>query len=135
LRVTYGFPGAEENIGDELSASRRDGPADGLVLGGVLTSGSSVDILEDLVETEFTEALSGVTDQGRKPAESETLEAFSGLDLGETVADRLVETGVSLFAEKMVNMWTRQSIIFADLIDPILTCILHLTISRGQTMV
>jgi len=91
-----GFPGAKQNIGDELSASRGDSPTDGLILGGVLTSGSSVNILEDFVETEFTEALAGVTDESRQPTEGETLEAFSSLDLSETVTDRLVETGTSL---------------------------------------
>jgi len=40
--------------------------------------------------------LSGVTNKGWGPSESETLEAFSGFDLLESISDTLVETWGSL---------------------------------------
>ena len=61
---TYGFPWAEEDIGNDLGTSRGESETDGSVLWLVITSGGSVDILEDLIETELTETLGGVTDKG-----------------------------------------------------------------------
>ena len=68
LIVTYGFPWAEETISDKLSTGRGDGETESLVLLGVLTSGGLVDILEDLVETELSETLSGVSNEGWCPS-------------------------------------------------------------------
>ena len=66
--MTYGFPWAQENIGDDLSASGGDGESEGSVFWLVLTSSGSVDILEDLVETELSETLSGVSHKGWSPS-------------------------------------------------------------------
>ena len=63
---TYCFPWAEETIGNNLSACRRDGETKSLILLNFLvrSHGVSVDILEHLVESEFTESLEGVTNPG-----------------------------------------------------------------------
>jgi len=90
------FPGAEEAIGNDLSAGGGDEETDGLVLVGLLTKGTSVDILEHFVETEFTETLSTITNKGWEPSEGEALEAFSGVDLGETITNGFVHGRHSL---------------------------------------
>ena len=92
MQVTYSFPGAQEDIGDELSTSRGNGPADSLVLGGVLTCSGGVDILEDLVETELSKALSRIANQRGGPAKSEALETLGSPNLSEAITDALVET-------------------------------------------
>ena len=94
--VTYAFPRAKQCVCDEFGGGRGESPSEGLVLGGVLTSSGSVDILEDLIESELAEALSGVSDKGGGPADGEALETLSGVDLFETVADTGVKTRVSL---------------------------------------
>ena len=66
--VTYGFHWAEETIGNDLSAGRGDSETDSLVLGNVVTGGPSVDILEDLIESELSETLSGVTEESWSPS-------------------------------------------------------------------
>lgn len=70
--VTYGFKWAEEAISDDLSAGRGDSETECLVLGNVITSSSSVDILEDLVETELSETLSGVSEESWGPSLKES---------------------------------------------------------------
>ena len=66
--VTYGFEWAEEAIGNDLSASGGEGESKSLVLGDVVTGGISVDILEDLIESELSETLSGVSEEGWSPS-------------------------------------------------------------------
>ena len=100
-RSTYGFPGAEQDVGDDLGAGGGNEEAHGLVLRSLRAESELVDVLEHLVEAELSEALSRVANESREPAEGETLEALSGVDLSETVTDRLVETGVSLIAKNM----------------------------------
>jgi len=67
-KATYGFPRAQKSVGNDLSTGRRHSESDGLVLGGVITKSTSVDILEDLVESELSESLSGVSDEGWGPS-------------------------------------------------------------------
>ena len=92
MRVTYSFPWAKEDIGNKLRTSRGKGPADSLILGGVLTSSSSIDILEDFIETELAETLGGVANQSRGPSKSEALESFSSLNLREAITYSLIKT-------------------------------------------
>ena len=66
--VTYGFEWAEEAISNDLSASGGEGESKSLVLGDVVTGGISVDILEDLIESELSETLSGVSEEGWSPS-------------------------------------------------------------------
>ena len=94
--VTYGFEWAKEAISDDLSACGGDSESNSLVLGNVVTGGRSVDILEDLIESELTETLSGVSEEGWSPSEGESLEAFSSLDLSETITNSGVESWGSL---------------------------------------
>ena len=63
---TYCFPWTEETIGDDLSTGRRNGETDGLVFLDFLfrAHSTSVDILEHLIESEFTESLERVTNPG-----------------------------------------------------------------------
>jgi hypothetical protein len=58
--VTYGFEWAKEAISDDLSACGGDSKSKSLVLGNVVTGGSSVNILE--------ETLSGVSEKGWSPS-------------------------------------------------------------------
>lgn len=68
------FEGAQEDVSNDFCGTRSDRPTDSLVLDGVLlTNDALIDVLEDFVETEFTEALEGVTNEGGEPSESETL--------------------------------------------------------------
>jgi|TARA_B110000503_G_C6881082_1_gene302708 hypothetical protein len=94
--VTYGFEWAKEAISDDLSTCGGDSESNSLVLGNVVTGGRSVDILEDLIESELTETLSGVSEEGWSPSEGESLEAFSSLDLSETITNSGVESWGSL---------------------------------------
>ena len=96
LQVTYRFPRAKEDISDELGASRRERPADGLVLGGVCASSIGVDVLEDLVETELAEALEGVADKRRQESNAEALDALRSVNLLEAFADTGVQSRASL---------------------------------------
>ena len=58
-----GFPWAEQNISDDFSRTWGDWPSDFFVLLSVLLSDNVlVNILEDFVESELTESLSGVAD-------------------------------------------------------------------------
>ena len=66
--VTYGFEWAKEAISDDLSACGVDSKSKSLVLGNVVTGGSSVNILEDLIESELSETLSGVTEESWSPS-------------------------------------------------------------------
>ena len=63
---TYCFPWTEETIGNDLSACGGYGETESLIFLDVLfrTSGASIDILEHLIETEFTESLERVTNPG-----------------------------------------------------------------------
>ena len=65
--ATYGFPWAEENISDDLSAGRGDEETDSLVLGGLLSKSCLVDILEHLVESELSESRGGVANESGEP--------------------------------------------------------------------
>ena len=96
MQVTYRFPRAQQNVCDDLGASRRDSPADRLVLGGVGAGSTRVDVLEDLVEAELAEALEGVADEGWQKSDAEALDALRSVDLLEAVADTGVKTRVSL---------------------------------------
>ena len=96
VQVTYRFPWAQQNVCDELGAGRRDSPANRLVLGGVGTGSTCVNVLEDLIEAELSEALEGVADEGWQKSDAEALEALRSVDLLEAVADTGVKTRVSL---------------------------------------
>jgi len=65
---TYSFPRAQEAVSDHLGGGGRQGESEGLVLGGVVTSNASVDILEDLIESELSESLSRVSDESGSPS-------------------------------------------------------------------
>jgi hypothetical protein len=65
---TYGFHWAEKAISNDLSAGGGDGETKSSVLWLILTSGGSVNILEDFVETELSETLSGVSEEGWSPS-------------------------------------------------------------------
>ena len=91
LIVTYGFPWAEENISNNFSTSGGEGETECLVFGGILTSNSLVDILEDFVETELSESLETISNEG------EFIRALSGADLSGTFKSGFVESRVSLF--------------------------------------
>ena len=65
---TYGFHWAEETISDEFGASRRKGETNSSVFWFALSGGTSVDILEDFIETELSETLSGVSEEGWGPS-------------------------------------------------------------------
>ena len=93
---TYSFPWAKKDVSNELGRSGGNGPADDLVLGGVLTSSRGIDILEDLIETELSEALGTVSNEGWGPADGETLEALSGGNLLKSITDGFVHAWVSL---------------------------------------
>jgi|DEB0MinimDraft_12_1074336.scaffolds.fasta_scaffold103876_1 hypothetical protein len=67
--VTYSFPWAQEAIGDDLSRSGGNGESDGLVLGSVVgANGTSVDILEDFIESELSESLGRVSNESWHPS-------------------------------------------------------------------
>jgi hypothetical protein len=67
--MTYSFPWAQKGVGDNLSGGGGNSEADGLVLLGLLLSNDAFeDILEDLVETELSEALSGISNEGWGPS-------------------------------------------------------------------
>ena len=95
---TYCFPWAEETIGDDLSACGGNGETEGLIFLDLFwcSHGVSVDILEHLVETEFTESLERVTNPGWEETDSETLCSIGLHDLAESIADTLVHTWHSL---------------------------------------
>ena len=63
---TYCFPWAEETIGDDLSACGGNSESKSLILLDLLvrSHGVSVNVLEHLVESEFTESLERVTNPG-----------------------------------------------------------------------
>ena len=67
-RFTYGFHWAKHNIGDDLSASRGNEETDCLILGGLLTESTSVDILEDFIETELSESLHRISSKSWEPS-------------------------------------------------------------------
>jgi len=60
------FPWAEETIGDDLSAGRGDSETDSLIFLDFLfrAHSTSIDILEHLIESEFTESLERVSNPG-----------------------------------------------------------------------
>jgi len=60
------FPRAEETIGDDLSACGGKSESESLILLDLLwcSHGVSVNVLEHLVESEFTESLERVTNPG-----------------------------------------------------------------------
>ena len=63
---TYSFPWAEETIGDNFSTCRGKGETESLIFLDFLirSHGVSVNVLEHLIETEFTESLERVTNPG-----------------------------------------------------------------------
>ena len=66
---TYSFEGGKRDVSDEFSAGRGDGKTNSLVLDGVLFASCCLeDILEDFVEAELSEALSGVAQEGCVPS-------------------------------------------------------------------
>ena len=65
---TYSFPWAEKDIGDDLSAGGGHEETNSLVLVGLLAEGTSVDILEHLVESELSESLEAVSNEGWEPS-------------------------------------------------------------------
>jgi hypothetical protein len=69
LNLNFGhFHGAEGNISEELSRGRTQQPDDTSVLHrSLLTGDVSIQVLEDLVETELEETLHGVTIEGGEP--------------------------------------------------------------------
>jgi len=92
-----GFEWAKEGVSDHLSGSGGNGESESLVLGSVITSSISVHILEDLIESELSETLSGVSSEGWGPSESESLESFGSPDLPETITDSGVEAWICLY--------------------------------------
>ena len=66
--VTYGFHWAKETIGNDLSTGGGKSETDSLVLGNIVTGGPSVNILEDLIETELSESLSGISNKSWSPS-------------------------------------------------------------------
>ena len=61
-KKTYGLEGAKKAVSNDFGAGGGEGESNGLVLLGVLLSGdTSVDILEDLIESELSESLGGVS--------------------------------------------------------------------------
>jgi hypothetical protein len=59
-----GFPWAEQDISDDFCTGGGDGKTYSLVLSGILCAHRAlVDILEDFIETELSEALHRVSDQ------------------------------------------------------------------------
>mmetsp|Transcript_13057 Transcript_13057/g.22034 ORF Transcript_13057/g.22034 Transcript_13057/m.22034 type:complete len:302 (+) Transcript_13057:28-933(+) len=92
-----GLEGAEEAVSNDFGAGGGEGESDSLVLLGVLLAGdASVDILEDLVESELSESLGGVSNEGGEPSNGESLESLLGLDLSESISDSAVESGTGL---------------------------------------
>jgi len=94
--VTYGFEWAKEAISDDLGACGGDSESKCLVLGNVVTGGSSVDILEDFVETELSETLSGVSNEGWEPSKSKSSKALGGFNLAKSITNTTVHSWVSL---------------------------------------
>jgi len=92
------FHWAEHSVSDDLSAGGRDQETNSLVLGGLLTEGTSVDVLEHFVESEFTKTLHTVSDESWEPSQGEALEALFGHDGPESVWNALVESWVCLFS-------------------------------------
>jgi len=94
------FPWAEETIGNDLSACGGYGETESLIFLDVLfrTSGASIDILEHLIETEFTESLERVTNPGWDEAGRETNHSFGFVNLGESISYTLVHTWHCLFS-------------------------------------
>jgi len=66
--ITYCLEGSEEGVGNDLSASRSGQESESLVLGSFGAEDPLVNILEDFVETELSEALSRVTQKGGVPS-------------------------------------------------------------------
>lgn len=96
VQVTYRFPRAQQNVRDEFGASRGDSPADRLILGGVGTGSTGIDVLEDLVETKLAEALEGIANKSRQESNAEALGTFCCSDLSKAIANTGVQTRVSL---------------------------------------
>jgi len=92
-----GFPRAEETISNDFSGSGGKCPTDTLVFNGVFGSNNtSIDILEDFIETEFTKTLKGISDQSGSETKGKTSISFSGLDGSESISHGLVLAGVNL---------------------------------------
>jgi hypothetical protein len=93
---TYCLEGCEHGVGDDLSACGGGEETDGLVLLSRGAEGLLVDILEDFVETELSEALARVANESCVPPDGEALNTLSSVDSLESVGHALVESGVSL---------------------------------------
>ena len=74
---TYGFPWAEEDVSDDLSAGRGDEETDSLVLCGLLSKNALIDILEHFIESKLSEALGTVADERWEPSLYQTRKSVS----------------------------------------------------------
>lgn len=96
-----GLKWAEESISDNLSTSGGNRPTDSSVLDGVLISNDLlVDILEDFVESEFSQSLEGVSNQSWGPSGDQSSLGVENSVLfshdGQSFSQGLVESGVDL---------------------------------------
>jgi len=91
-----GFKGSEEGVSDDLSAGGGSKETKGLVLSSLGSESPLVDVLEHLVETELSEALSRVAEEGCVPSDGEALKTLGSVDGLETIGDALVKSRVSL---------------------------------------
>lgn len=101
---------AQKAISDNLGAGGGDKETDSLVLVGLGTSNTSVNILEDFIESEFTESLSGVSDESWEPSEGKSLESVSSVDLAESVSSALVHSWVGLGSALDDIKWADNSV-------------------------
>lgn len=83
-----GLPGAQSQIGDDLSGSGSREPQEILVVLSVLGSSSlHKGVLEDLIETELEETLERVSDQGGAPAEEHSANTILSSNLTDRSLD------------------------------------------------
>lgn len=80
-----GLPWTEEGVCDELSGSGGDDVSEDLVLVDFVSGDSGVDVFEDFVESELSDSLEGVTDEGWAPSEGDSSEPVFIIDLLDSV--------------------------------------------------
>ena len=68
MQKTYGFPGAEEHVCDDLGTGGRNQESHRLILRGLLTERRLVHILEHFVESKLSEALEAVAHERWEPS-------------------------------------------------------------------
>lgn len=91
--------GTQESIGDDFGRGRRNGPEDFSVVGEGLVSDDLLgQVLEQLVETELSESLETVPDEGGAESEGEFGDSSGGLDVLEAAQDGFVLVRVDLFS-------------------------------------